>query len=171
MKLTAAPAGADGQPAAPAPDASAIPAGGRAALVSTAVWTVLVLAALAAAALTILARGNLKPSDLIANLGNAVAAVAYATLGTLIVRRAGNLIGWLMLSESAGLAFLNLASTYAVLGVATFPGALPAAKQAGTLAEISFAGVAFIIAFMFCYSRPASCRRSAGVHWPRLASC
>jgi hypothetical protein len=38
---------------------------------------------------------------------------------------------------------------YAVLGVATFPGALPAAKQAGTAAEVSFAGTAFIIAFMF----------------------
>jgi len=149
MRLSTAPASADGEPAAPAPDAGIVPAGGRAARVSTAVWAVLVLAALALAALTILARGNLKPSDLIANLGSAVAAVAYATLGTLIVRRAGNLIGWLMLGESAGQAFLNLASTYAVLGVATFPGALPAAKQVGTLAETSFAGVVFILVFMF----------------------
>ena len=35
-----------------------------------------------------------------------------------------------------------------MLGVATFPGALPAAKQAGTAGEVSFAGVAFILAFM-----------------------
>jgi hypothetical protein len=107
-----------------------------------------VLAALAGAALTILARGDLKASDLVANLGESATVVAYAMLGTLIVRRAGNLIGWLMLGEGAGLAFLNLASTYAVLGVATFPGALPAAKQAGAAAEVCFAGVASFLAFM-----------------------
>jgi signal transduction histidine kinase len=74
--------------------------------------------------------------------------VAYATLGALIVRRAGNLIGWLMLGESATMALAGLASTYAVLGVATFPGALPATKQAGAFAEVSFTGVTFILAFM-----------------------
>jgi hypothetical protein len=90
----------------------------------------LVLAAVTGAALAITARGGLKASDLLSILGAAVAVVAYATLGTLIVRRAGNPIGWLMLSESAGLAVVSLASTYAVLGVAVWPGALPAAKQA-----------------------------------------
>ena len=149
MKPTAAPAGADGQRLTTGTDAVTVPAGRRAARVTAGLWVALVLAAFAGAALTLLARGNLKASDLTANLGTAVAVVAYATLGTLIVRRAGNLIGWLMLGESAGLAFLNLASTYAVLGVATFPGALPAAKVVGTAAEVSFAGVAFTLAFMF----------------------
>jgi uncharacterized membrane protein YhaH (DUF805 family) len=148
MKLTAAPAGADGRRLTAAADAVTVPAGRRAARVSAGLWAGIVVAAFAGAALTIFTRGNLKASDLTANLGTAVAVVAYATLGTLIVRRAGNLIGWLMLGEGAGLAFLNLASTYAVLGVATFPGALPAAKQAGAAAEASFAGVAFILAFM-----------------------
>ena len=115
----------------------------------TGLWAALTLAAFAVAALAIVARGDLKAPDLTASLGSAVAVVAYATLGTLIVRRAGNLIGWLMLGESAALAFVSLASMYAVLGVATFPGALPAAKQAGTLAEVSFTGVAFTLAFMF----------------------
>ena len=116
---------------------------------STGIWAVLVLAAFAGATLAIVARGDLKATDLTASLSGAVAVVAYATLGTLIVRRAGNLIGWLMLGESAALAFLGLASMYAVLGVATFPGALPAAKHAGTLAEVSFTGVAFTLGFMF----------------------
>ena len=148
MKLTAAPAGADGQRRTAATDAVTVPAGQRATRVSAGLWAGIVLAAFAGAALTILVRGNLKASDLTANLGTTAAAVAYATLGTLIVRRAGNLIGWLMLGEAAGLAFLNAGFTYAVLGVATFPGALPAAKQAGTAGEVSFAGVAFILAFM-----------------------
>ena len=123
----------------------------RAAGASTGLWAALVLAAFAVAALAIVARGDLKASDLAASLGSAVAVVAYATLGTLIVRRAGNLIGWLMLGESAGVAFLSLASMYAVLGVATFPGALPAARHAGTLAEVDFTGVAFPVAFMFLF--------------------
>jgi signal transduction histidine kinase len=140
--------GTGDQPAAVAPDPGTVPAGRRAARASTVVWAALVLAAFAGAALAVVARGDLKASDLLSNLGTAVAVVAYATLGTLTVRRAGNLIGWLMLSESAGLAFVSLASTYAVLGVAVFPGALPAAKQAGALAEVIFTGVAFLLAFM-----------------------
>jgi signal transduction histidine kinase len=149
MNLTAAPTSADGQAAALAPESGIVPAGRRAAQASAGAWAVVVLAALAVAALTILARADLKPSDFIANLGSTIAAIAYGALGTLIVRRAGNLIGWLMLGEGAGVAFQTLASTYAVLGVATFPGALPAARPVGTLAECAFSGVAFLIAFMF----------------------
>ena len=36
--------------------------------------------------------------------------------GALVVRRAGSLIGWLMLAEGAGLAFITLASTYCCSG-------------------------------------------------------
>jgi hypothetical protein len=54
-----------------------------------------------------------------------------------------------MLGGGAALAFLALASVYAVIGVATFPGSLPAAKPVGTLAQSSFAAVVFAIAFMF----------------------
>ena len=78
-----------------------------------------------------------------------MSTVAYATLGALVVRRAGNVIGWIMLGEGAALAFLGLASLYAVIGVATFPGSLPAAKQVGTLSECSFSAVVFTLAFMF----------------------
>jgi signal transduction histidine kinase len=140
--------GTRGQPVNVTPEASIVPAGRRAARASTVMWAALVLAAVTGAALAVVARGGLKASDLLSILGAAAAVVAYATLGTLIVRRAGNLIGWLMLSESAGLAVVSLASTYAVLGVAVWPGALPAAKQAGALAEVSFTGVAFLLVFM-----------------------
>jgi hypothetical protein len=128
---------------------TATPGPRQAAGAVTGLWAALVVAAFAVAALAILARGDLKAPDLTASLGSAVAVVAYATLGTLIVRRVGNLIGWLMLGESVALAFVGLASMYAVLGVATFPGALPAAKHAGTLAEVGFTGVAFTLGFMF----------------------
>jgi signal transduction histidine kinase len=115
----------------------------------TGCWAAVTLAALGGVALTVVARGDLAAGDLAKILSHEVAAVAYATLGVLIVRRAGNVIGWIMLGEGAGLAFLALASTYGVIGVATFPGALPAAKQVGTLAECSFAAATFTVGFMF----------------------
>ena len=153
--------------------ARAVRPAGRAGLrVATGLLVATVLAAFAGAALTIVARGDLTASDLVANLGAAVAVVAYATLGALIVRRAGNLIGWLMLGESAGLAFLALASTYAVLGVATFPGALPAAEQVGALAEGNFTGPHFLLAV---HGLPLPDREAAvaalASAGARLASC
>ncbi|HEY3647686.1 MAG TPA: hypothetical protein VGL33_06920, partial [Streptosporangiaceae bacterium] len=109
----------------------------------------IVLAAMAGAALTLVARGNLAHGDLASNLALSVSVAAYATLGALIVQRAGNVIGWMMLGAGAAQAFLAIASVYAVLGIATFPGSLPAAKQVGTLAECSFPVVVFTVAFMF----------------------
>ena len=103
---------------------------------------------MAGVALTFVARAAFKGNDLAFNLAALAAAVAYATLGALVVRRAGNLIGWLMLAESTGLVFMTLAATYCLLGVTTFPGDLPAARQAGTVAESGFASVAFILVLM-----------------------
>ena len=111
-------------------------------------WAALLLAALAGAAMTIVARDDLARGDMANNLGAAAGAATYASLGALIVRRAGNVIGWIMLSMAGALTFLALASAYAVAGIATFPGSLPAARQAGTLAQGSFAPVLFTIAFM-----------------------
>ena len=87
--------------------------------------------------------------DGFSQLSGTIAAVTYATLGALIVRRAGNLIGWIMIGVGAGLAFLGVASAYAVIGATTYPGALPAAKLVGTLAECSFVPSTFTVAFMF----------------------
>ena len=112
-------------------------------------WAAIVLAAMAGAALTLVARGNLAHGDLASQLALAVSIASYATLGALIVRQTGNRIGWIMLAAGAGQAFLTIASIYAVIGIATFPGSLPAAKQAGTLAECSFPAVVFTVAFMF----------------------
>ena len=115
----------------------------------TGLWAAVVLAALAGVALTIIARGDLSTGDLSSSLGTSAAAAAYATLGALIIRRAGNVIGWLMMGEGVAQAFMALASIYGVIGVATFPGSLPAAKQVGTVSQARFALVAFGIAFMF----------------------
>ena len=108
-----------------------------------------VLAAMAGAALSLVARGDLAHGDLASQLAIAVSVASYATLGALIVRRAGNVIGWIMLGAGAAQAFLTIASIYAVIGIRTFPRSLPAAEQVGTLAECSFPAVVFTVGFMF----------------------
>jgi signal transduction histidine kinase len=149
VRRTAAPASAGDRGAAGPPERAATAAQRPSSRVITGLWAAVVLAATAAAAMTVVARGDLATGDLASNLLLTVAVVAYATLGAVIVRRAGNVIGWIMLGEGAGLAFLVLASMYAVIGVVTFPGSLPAAKQVGTLSECSFPAVVFTLAFMF----------------------
>jgi len=117
-------------------------------VITAVLWAATLLAALAVLAVTLITWGDLKLSDGISSLYIPVAAVAYATLGVLIIRHAANLIGWIMLAEGIGLALLQLASAYAIAGVA-HPGLLPAAKLAGTLSECIFSPVVFLIAFMF----------------------
>jgi signal transduction histidine kinase len=117
--------------------------------ITAALWAATLLAALAVLALTLIIWGDLKLSDGISSLYIPVAAVAYATLGVLIIRRAANLIGWIMLAEGIGIALLRLTSAYAIAGVAAHPGSLPAAKLAGTLSECIFSLATFLIAFMF----------------------
>ena len=148
MKLTAAPASPEDWSTAGPPDRTAlhIRSVGR---ITAALWAVTLLTSLAAVALTLIAWDDLKVSDGISSLNNVVAAVAYATLGVVIIRRAANMIGWIMLAVGAGLAFVVLASAYAVTGVVAHPGTLPAARLAGTLSECSFSAVVFLIAFMF----------------------
>ena len=148
VKRTTAPASVEDLGAAGPPDRAAVQARpvGR---ITAALWAATLLAALAGLALTLVAWGDLKISDGVSSLYIPVAAVAYATLGVLIIRRAANLIGWIMLAEGIGIAFLGLTSVYAVTGVAAYPGSLPAAKLAGTLSECIFSPVTFLIAFMF----------------------
>src|SRR5690242_2555285 len=57
-----------------------------------------VLVTLAGLVLTALAWSSLATSDAIDNVGGEAGAIAYAALGALIVRRAGNLVGWFMLT-------------------------------------------------------------------------
>jgi signal transduction histidine kinase len=82
-------------------------------------------------------RGNIARGDLIGNLASTLASVYYATLGVLIVRRAANRIGWLMLGLGALIALETVASGYGVAGI-RHPGTLPAATLVGLFAEWLF---------------------------------
>jgi uncharacterized membrane protein len=74
--------------------------------------------------------------------------VVYATLGALIVRRARNVIGWLLQGVGLGLAILSLAGAYAVVGIATHPNSLPGPGVVGAIAEWAFVVTAPSLAFM-----------------------
>jgi len=102
---------------------------------------------LAGAVLSVMAWDTMVTSDKVSNLGAAPSAVLYATLGALVVRRAGNVIGWFLLGIGAGVAILVSASAYALLGI-THPGTLPAPRLVGLLAEWSFVPVFSAIVFM-----------------------
>jgi signal transduction histidine kinase len=93
--------------------------------------------AVAACVLTVLARGDMAAGDIISNLGESLAGVYYAALGVLIVQRAANRIGWLMLGSGALIALDAVASAYGVAGI-RHPGTLPAASLVGLFAEWVF---------------------------------
>ena len=111
-------------------------------------WVLVVAVALAGIAGNVLARRYLATSDAISSAGAVPAAILYATLGALIIRRAGNVVGWFLLSGGLATAVVSLASTYAVIGTKN-PGTLPGAALAGLLAECSFVLLVSGIAFMF----------------------
>jgi signal transduction histidine kinase len=123
---------------------AAVPSSRRAPL---AAWVSISVLALAGAVLTVLAWADLKPSDAVSNVSAAPSAMLYAALGSLIVRRAGNRIGWMLLVVSAGTAAMCFGSGYAVLGI-VHRGTLPAPEIAGLLAEWSFIPVFIGFGFM-----------------------
>jgi hypothetical protein len=111
------------------------------------VWLLIMVLSVAFLILTIMARNDLATTDAVTSLIYAPAPVLYATLGALIVRRAGNVIGWMLIGIGGAQAISWLASAYAVFGVA-HPGTLPAPELAGLLAEWSFIPVFTGIGFM-----------------------
>ena len=112
----------------------------------TAALAATVLVALAGLVLTGLEWSSLATSDTAGSVGAVAGAIAYAALGALIVRRAGNLVGWFMLAEGTATAVMTTGSAYAIFGAKAHPGTLPAAAAVGTLAEAVFVIVAIDLA-------------------------
>ena len=76
-----------------------------------------------------------------------VGVLAYAGAGGLIARRVpGNAIGWLLSLAGLSLTVAMLTEQYALYGLATAPGTVPAAKVAGVL---SGAAVALTVILLF----------------------
>ena len=118
---------------------------------SVSLWVATVAIAFVLLALTLMAWGEPTLADSLAGTGNAIASLLYATLGALIVRRARNLIGWLLQGVGLGLALLSMADAYAVVGISTHPGSLPAPEAVGAIAGWIFVVTAPSLAFMLFF--------------------
>ena len=105
--------------------------------------------ALAGLVLIALEWKSLATSDAICGVGAVAGSIAYAALGALIVRRAGNLVGWFMLAEGAASVVMITGSAYAIFGMKAHPGTLPAAAATGALAEAAFVLAATNLAALF----------------------
>jgi hypothetical protein len=104
---------------------------------------------------------------------SALAGVMYAGIGRLIASRVpGNAIGWLLCLIGLSLAAIMLTEQYALYGLATAPGSLPAARLAGwlsgTLFVPAFAPVFFLV-LLFPDGRLPS-RRWRPVLWAMVAA-
>jgi signal transduction histidine kinase len=111
-----------------------------------ALWAGSVLIAIAGAVLTGVTWGDFQANDAIGQVGSSVSTVAYASLGALIIRRVRNPIGWLWLIAGVSLGLMGLFSAYALLGITTHPGAVPAPRQVGAVGEWLFFPVVAVLA-------------------------
>ncbi len=118
---------------------------------SNALLVATVALGLAGVVLTMIAWSDLILADGLSNAASGIAGAAYATIGVLIVRRTGNLIGWLLEGVGLGLALLSAMGAYAVAGLATHPGALPAAGAAGALGYGVFALTGSAMAYLLFF--------------------
>ncbi len=116
--------------------------------IATAAWVATAVLAAGDAVLTVVAWGDLHSSDRLTSLIGIVAPVVYATLGLVIIRRVGNRIGWFLLGQGISQALVYVTSAYAIVGVLTHPGALPAPKAVGALSEWLFIPVFVSLVFV-----------------------
>jgi len=123
----------------------------RPATHQAAAWglTVLTLAVLAAALVfTVLNTSRIGMGRIGLGAILSAAVLLYAASGRLIASRLpGNAIGWLLGSIGLSVATSMFAEQYALYGVATAPGAVPAAKAVGCLASV---GAFATVLLLFC---------------------
>jgi signal transduction histidine kinase len=118
---------------------------------SNALWMATAVFALAGPVLTLVGWRDMIVADGLANVASGLAGAAYATIGALIVRRTGNLIGWLLEGIGLGLALLSTTGAYAVVGLATFPPSLLAPGIVGAFATGVFVPTAVSMAFLLFF--------------------
>jgi hypothetical protein len=94
----------------------------------------------------------------------AVAVGMYAGTGRLITSRVpGNAIGWLLGLIGLSLAVTMLAEQYALYGLATAPGSMPAARLAGWFSSALPCSRWCSCSFSSCCSRMGGYLRAGGV--------
>jgi hypothetical protein len=121
---------------------------GRARSWALVLWVTTAVLGLANAVLTVVAWSDLHSVDKYTNLAGSFAGVFYATLGVLVVVRAGNRIGWFLVTVALTFVGMCLTSSYAVAAVLTHPGTLPAGRTVGMVSEWLFLPLFALMALM-----------------------
>jgi signal transduction histidine kinase len=112
-------------------------------------WAAAAVIAAAGIVLTIVSWGDWKANDAVSSVGSSVSGIFYATVGAVIVRRTRNRVGWMLMGAGISTGLLTLLSSYAVIGILTHPGALPAVHQVGAAAEWAFFPDVALIVYAF----------------------
>jgi signal transduction histidine kinase len=133
----------------------------KSAAVAVAVFTAAVT--LANAVLLVLGREALTndEGDLFFGTLIAIGGVLYVAIGLLIAVRAGSVIGWFLAAVGVWYAMLTFGNAYGAVGLATYPGSLPAAEEVMTAFSQSwvFALVTLtMLLLVFPDGRPPSSR-------------
>ncbi len=111
-------------------------------------WLLTAVLAVANGVLMVIGWADLKSVDSYTNLAGSFASVFYATLGVLVVVRASNRIGWLLIAVALNFAAMCLTSSYAVVATLSHPDSLPAGKAVGTVSEWLFLPLFALMAVM-----------------------
>jgi len=98
--------------------------------------------------LTALVHGHLDPKDSFPSVFAALSGIAYAAMGALVVRRARNVIGWILQGVGLGLTVVSLSGVYSVAGIAWRPGTFPGAVLAGAIGEWVFGPTVTALGFL-----------------------
>jgi signal transduction histidine kinase len=91
-----------------------------------AVWVVTAVLVVANAVLIVVAFPDLHPGDRFYNSLSVVGGLLFASIGLLIVVRARNVIGWILMGAGIIIQLVTLGEVYPTVGLRTHPGSLPA---------------------------------------------
>jgi signal transduction histidine kinase len=71
-------------------------------------------------------------ADLFFGAISTIGTILYVAMGLLIAVRARSIIGWFLVAVGLSYGLMTLGNLYATVGLVTFPGSLPAAKEVST---------------------------------------
>jgi signal transduction histidine kinase len=103
-----------------------------------AVWAATVVLVVANAILIVIAFPDLHPGDRFYNALAGLGGLLFASIGLLIIIRARNVIGWILLVAGLLMQLITLSVAYATVGLLTHPGLLPAPDVVAVLLQPLF---------------------------------
>jgi signal transduction histidine kinase len=120
----------------------------RAVWSAWAVWAVAAVLVVANAVLIVVAFPDLHPGDRFYNSLGDVGGLLFASIGLLIVVRARNVIGWILMGTGVIIQLVIFGVVYPTVGLRTHPGSLPAPDVVSAILQPIFPLLIVSIAVM-----------------------